>query len=96
LLREEVLAFLDDLRIPFDNNQAERDLRMCKVQQNASGCFRSLRCGTAFGRIRSYLSSLRKQEIKRLATLETVFAGQTLYPALRLRVPRSVLPRIAP
>lgn len=77
----EVLAFLDDLTIPFDNNQAERDLRMLKVQQKVSGCFRSPRGGAAFGRIRGYLSSLSKQGIKRLAALETVFAGTPLAPS---------------
>ncbi|MGO8950628.1 MAG: IS66 family transposase [Ktedonobacterales bacterium] len=76
----EVLAFLGDLTIPFDNNQAERDLRMLKVQQKVSGSFRSTRGGTAFGRIRGYLSCLRKQGIKHLAALETVFNGQPLYP----------------
>jgi transposase len=76
--QEEVLAFLDDLTIPFDNNQAERDLRMLKVQQKISGCFRSTRGGTAFGRIRSYLSSLSKQGIKCLVALEAVFTGQPL------------------
>jgi transposase len=79
--RDEVLAFLDDLTIPFDNNQAERDLRMLKVQQKVSGCFRSTRGGTAFGRIRGYLSSLSKQGVKRLAALETVFTGQPFYPS---------------
>jgi transposase len=79
--REEVLAFLDDLHIPFDNNQAERDLRMLKVQQKVSGSFRSPRGGPAFGRIRGYLSSLRKQGIKQLAALETVFVGAPLAPA---------------
>jgi transposase len=79
--QDEVLAFLDDLTIPFDNNQAERDLRMLKVQQKVSGCFRSTRGGTAFGRIRGYLSSLRKQGMKRLAALESLFSGQPVYPS---------------
>jgi transposase len=79
--QDEVLAFLSDLAIPFDNNQAERDLRMLKVQQKVSGCFRSTPGGTAFARIRGYLSSLSKQGVKRLAALETVFAGQPLYPS---------------
>jgi hypothetical protein len=77
----EVLAFLDDLTIPFDNNQAERDLRMLKVQQKVSGCFRSTGGGTAFARIRGYLSTLRKQGVKRLAALESLFTGQLLYPS---------------
>lgn len=77
----EVLAFLEDLTIPFDNNQAERDLRMLKVQQKVSGCFRSDRGSEAFGRIRGYLSSLSKQGVALLAALETVFAGLPLYPS---------------
>lgn len=79
--QSEVLAFLDDLPIPFDNNQAERDLRMLEVQQKISRCFRSSSGGDAFGRIRGYLSTLNKQEMKRLATLETVFTGRPLYPS---------------
>ena len=73
--QSEVLAFLDDLRIPFDNNRAERDLRMLKVQQKVSGCFRSTRSGTALARIRGYNSALRKQEVKCLAALESLFTG---------------------
>ena len=64
------------------NNQAERDLRMLKVQQKVSGCFRSTRGGAAFGRIRGYFSTLSKQWVKRLAALESLFAGQLFYPSL--------------
>ena len=50
---DQVLAFLDDLRVPFTNNQAERDLRMIKVQQKIAGTFRSDAGCTACCRIRS-------------------------------------------
>jgi transposase len=82
--RDEVLAFLDDLAIPFDNNQAERDLRTLKVQQKVSGCFRSEAGADVFMRLRSSLSTLRKQGHALLDALldalRTVFAGQLLYP----------------
>jgi transposase len=80
--QEEVLAFLDDLAIPFDNNQAEQDLRMLKVQQKIAGSFRAPAGSEAFARIRGYLSTLRKQGVALLAALETVFIAQPLYPAL--------------
>lgn len=79
--QEQVLAFLDDLAIPFDNNQAERDLRGLKIQQKVSGCFRSDAGAEAFARLRGYLATLRKQGQALLAALETVFASQPLYPA---------------
>jgi transposase len=83
--QDEVLAFLDDFTIPFDNNdnnQAEQDLRRLKVQQKIAGSFRADSGSVAFARIRGYLSSMRKQGIALLAALQTVFTRQPLYPAL--------------
>lgn len=82
LQQDQVLAFLDDLTIPFDNNQAERDLRMLKTQQKVSGCFRSDAGADAFARLRGYCSTLRKQGVALLDALRTLFAGTPLYPAL--------------
>ncbi len=72
---ERVLAFLTDLRVPFTNNQAERDLRMVKVQQKISGTFRSDDGATAYCRLRSYLSTMRKQGRGMLQALTAVFNG---------------------
>jgi transposase len=81
--RHEVLAFLDDFAVSFDNNQAERDLRMMKVQQKISGGFRSPAGAAAFARIRGYLSTLRKHGLPVLTALERVFAGAPLLPTLQ-------------
>ncbi len=78
--QDQVLAFLNDLSIPFDNNQAERDLRGLKMHQKVSGCFRSDPGADAFVRLRGYLSSLRKQGRALLAALQAIFAGQPIYP----------------
>jgi len=79
--RDEVLRSLDDTRVPFDNNQAERDLRMVKLQQKISGCWRTPAGAEAFLALRSYLATARKQGMNPLAVLGQLFGGHPWLPA---------------
>jgi transposase len=76
--RDEILRFMTDLSVPFDNNGSERDLRMIKLQQKTSGCFRTEDGARTFCRVRSYLSTARKQGHSLLHALERVLAGKPL------------------
>jgi transposase len=79
--KQAVLRFLFDFAVPFDNNQAERDLRMIKVQQKISGCFRSQQGVAIFCRTRSYLSTLRKQGMSLFSALQHTLSGHPTLPA---------------
>jgi transposase len=72
----EVLRFMDFCHVPFTNNLGENDIRMTKVQQKISGCFRSMEGAMIFCRVRGYLSTCRKQEISSTQALCLLFNGK--------------------
>ena len=72
----DVLRFMENNQVPFTNNLGENDLRMIKVQQKISGCFRSLEGAYIFCRLRSYLSTCRKHGMKTSEGLKVLFEGK--------------------
>ena len=78
--REAVLRFLHDEGVPFDNNQAERDVRPWCIKRKVSGGFRSEEGGQNFARIRSYISTFRKQGLNVWHGLVSVFRGDVIMP----------------
>lgn len=80
--KQDIIRFLFDFEVPFDNNFSERDIRMMKLKQKISGCFRSKTGAQYFARIRSYIVTARKQELNVFDALINLFEDNSTYTKL--------------
>ena len=71
---------MHDFEVPFDNNQAERDVRMMKVEQKISGTFRSFQGARSFCRIREYISNVKKNKLSVIDAIGAVFDRKPFVP----------------
>ena len=78
--KNDILRFMHDFEVPFENNQAERDIRMMKVQQKISGTFRSTQGADSFCRIRGYISSVKKNKLSVIDAIQDALSGKPFIP----------------
>ena len=76
--KDKVLAFMTDILVPFDNNLAERDIRMAKLYQKISGCFRTMKGANQFFLARSFISTAKKQNLNLIESISKIFHGHDI------------------